>query len=96
MANQPKVRKIPTRRCVGCGEHFTKGELIRVVRSPEGAFSIDLAGRAPGRGAYLCKSTACLQKAKKTRRLEAAFSSKIEEEVYLRLEEELARTESAE
>ncbi len=96
MANQLKQRKIPTRRCVGCGEHFPKKELIRVVRSPEGAFSLDLTGRAAGRGAYLCKSADCLQKAKKTKRLEAAFSSKIEEEVYLRLEEELARTETAE
>ncbi len=96
MANQPKVRKLPTRRCVGCGEHFLKSELIRVVRSPEGIFSLDLTGRAAGRGAYLCKKAECLQKAKKTRRLEAAFSSKIEDEVYLRLEEKLARTESAE
>ena len=52
MANQPKVRKIPTRRCVGCGEHFPKGELIRVVRSPEGVFSLDVTGRAPGRGCF--------------------------------------------
>jgi predicted RNA-binding protein YlxR (DUF448 family) len=96
MANQPKVRKIPMRRCVGCAEHFPKTELIRVVRSPDGVFSLDTTGRAPGRGAYLCNNTACLQKAKKTKRLEAAFSSPIEEEVYLRLEEKLARTESAE
>lgn len=96
MANQPKVRKTPMRRCVGCGEHFPKNALIRVVRSPEGVFSLDRTGRAAGRGAYICKSASCLQKAKKTKRLEAAFSSKIEEEVYLRLEEELARTESAE
>ena len=66
MANQPKVRKIPTRRCVGCGEHFPKMELIRVVRSPEGVFSLDMTGRAAGRGAYLCKKPDCLQKAKKT------------------------------
>ena len=96
MANQPKVRKIPARRCVGCGEHFPKMELIRVVRSPEGVFSLDVTGRAAGRGAYLCKKIDCLQKAKKTKRLEAAFSSKIEEDVYLRLEEKLARTEYAE
>ena len=96
MANQPKVRKIPTGRCVGCGEHFPKMELIRVVRSPEGVFSLDATGRAAGRGAYLCKNPLCLQKAKKTKRLEAAFSSKIEDDVYLRLEEKLARTEYAE
>lgn len=96
MANQPKVRKVPMRRCVGCAAHFPKGELIRVVRSPEGVFSLDFTGRAAGRGAYLCKSADCLQKAKKTKRLEAAFSSRIEEEVYLRLEEKLAREETIE
>ena len=91
MANQMKVRKIPERRCVGCGEHFPKSALTRVVRSPEGEISLDKTGKAQGRGAYLCKSTLCLQKAKKTRRLEAALSSVIGEDVYLRLEESLAR-----
>ena len=47
------VKKIPTRRCTGCGEHFPKSALIRVVRSPEGVFSLDLTGRAAGRGAYM-------------------------------------------
>jgi predicted RNA-binding protein YlxR (DUF448 family) len=95
MATQPKMqRKIPTRRCVGCGEHFPKNELIRVVRSPQGEMSLDFVGKAPGRGAYLCKNVACLQKARKTRRLEAAFSSPIEENVYAALEEKLTREES--
>ena len=95
MATQPKMqRKIPTRRCVGCGEHFPKGELIRVVRSPQGEMSLDFVGKAPGRGAYLCKNVACLQKARKTKRLEAAFSSPIEETVYAALEEKLTREES--
>ena len=91
MANQLKVRKIPERRCVGCGEHFPKSVLTRVVRSPEGEISLDATGKASGRGAYLCHRAECLQKAKKTRRLEAALSSKIEEDVYLRLEAALAR-----
>ena len=90
MANQPKVRKIPTRRCVGCGEHFPKAELIRVVRSPEGVFSLDVTGRAPGRGAYLCKSVACFKKAVKSKRLESSLECKIPDEVYIKLEEELA------
>ena len=91
-----KQKKIPMRMCVGCREMKPKRELIRVVRSPEGVFSLDVTGRAPGRGAYLCNKIVCLQKAKKTKRLEAAFSSKIEDDVYLRLEEKLARTEYAE
>ena len=91
MANQVKVqRKLPTRRCVGCGEHFPKNTLIRVVRSPEGEISLDFVGKAAGRGAYICKSTDCLVKARKTRRLEAAFSMKIEDAVYAALEERLA------
>lgn len=91
MANQPKPRKIPERRCVGCGEHFPKKELIRVVRSPEGVISLDYTGRAAGRGAYLCPSLACLKQARKAKRLEAAFETRIEDEVYEALEEKLEK-----
>ena len=92
MANQAQVqRKLPTRRCVGCGEHFPKNTLIRVVRSPEGEISLDFVGKAAGRGAYICKSTACLVKARKAHRLEASFSMKIEDAVYDALEERLSR-----
>lgn len=95
MANQPKVqRKLPTRRCIGCGEHFPKNTLIRVVRSPEGEISLDFVGKAAGRGAYLCKSTECFAKARKTHRLEAAFSTAIDDAVYKALEERLSRENS--
>ena len=49
-----KVKKIPQRKCVGCGEMKPKKELIRVVRSPEGEISLDLTGKKAGRGAYVC------------------------------------------
>ena len=62
---QLKQKKIPVRRCVGCNAQRPKRELVRVVRSPEGEISIDLRGKAPGRGAYLCPSAACLAKARK-------------------------------
>ena len=52
---QQKQKKIPVRRCVGCNAQRPKRELVRVVRSPEGEISIDLRGKAPGRGAYLCR-----------------------------------------
>ena len=55
---QLKQKKIPVRRCVGCNAQRPKRELVRVVRSPEGEISIDLRGKAPGRGAYLCPSAA--------------------------------------
>lgn len=82
-------RKVPLRMCAGCGQMKPKKELVRVVKSPEGEISLDLTGRKPGRGAYLCKSAECLRAAKKARRLERAFSCRIPDEVYGRLEEEL-------
>ena len=81
------------RMCLGCGEMFPKKELIRVVRNKEGAISLDFTGRAAGRGAYLCKNAACLQKMIRTRRLERAFEAKIPDEVYERLEREFAEND---
>ena len=83
------VKKTPERRCTGCGEHFPKNALIRVVRSPEGEISLDRTGRASGRGAYICHSAACLRKARKARRLEQAFFCTIPDEVFDALEGEL-------
>ncbi len=77
------------RQCLGCREMKPKKELIRVVRSPEGEISLDLRGRANGRGAYVCRSADCLKKAVRSRALEHAFSSPIPEEVYERLNREM-------
>lgn len=82
-------RKMPERRCVGCGEHKLKSELIRVVRTPEGDAVLDLTGKKSGRGAYICKNPKCLNKAKKSRRIETSLEISIPEDVYLRMEEEL-------
>jgi len=82
-------RKVPLRMCTGCGEMKPKKELVRVVRSPEGEVSLDLTGRKPGRGAYVCRSVECLRRARKARRFEKAFSCQIPEEVYARMEKEM-------
>ena len=94
-----RPRKIPMRMCTGCGEMKPKKELIRVVRAPEKLdesgnplpqeISLDFSGKKPGRGAYMCKDPQCLRAAQKSRRLERAFSCKIPNEVYERLEEEM-------
>ena len=84
-----RKKRTPLRMCVGCGEMKPKQELVRVVKSPEGGISLDFTGRKPGRGAYVCKNGECLKAARKARRLEKAFSCKIPEDVYGRLEEEL-------
>ena len=82
-------KKIPMRQCVGCRELKQKKELIRVVRSPEGAVPLDFRGKLPGRGAYLCPDPNCLARAKKSRALERAFSAALPQEVYAALEEQM-------
>lgn len=84
-----QARKIPMRMCTGCGEMKPKKELIRVVRTPEGAFELDFTGKKSGRGAYLCRDLSCLKNCKKTKRLEKSFGCRIPDEVYMRLESEL-------
>ncbi len=82
-------KKIPLRKCVGCGEMKPKKELIRVVKSPEGEISIDLTGKKSGRGAYICHSKECFLKARKSRRIEKSFETAISDEVYDQMLSEL-------
>ena len=84
-----RQKKTPLRMCTGCGQMKPKRELVRVVRSPDGDVSLDLTGKKPGRGAYVCRNADCLKAARKARRFEKAFSCKIPDEVYDRMEEEL-------
>ncbi len=84
-----KPKKIPMRMCVGCREMKPKGELIRVVRSPEGAVTIDSTGKKPGRGAYLCRNAACLGRAIKQKQLERQLEAPLSEEAALSLRETL-------
>lgn len=79
------------RMCVSCREMQPKKELVRVVRTPEGAVVLDATGRANGRGAYLCKKSACLEKAIKSRALERALETKIESDTYDTLREQFAQ-----
>ena len=77
-----KVKKIPMRMCTGCMEMKPKKELIRVVKNKEVEISLDLVGKKPGRGAYVCKSTDCLEKAFKTKRLSRNLETTISQEIY--------------
>ena len=78
-------KKVPMRMCVACREMQSKKDLLRIVRTPEGAIEIDRSGRMNGRGAYLCGRRECLEKAIKTRALERALDQKIDEEIIERL-----------
>ena len=84
-----KVKKIPQRMCTGCMEMKCKKELLRIVRSKEGEISIDLTGKKPGRGAYICKSIECFEKSFKTKRLERNLGGKVSEEIYGSLKDEI-------
>lgn len=84
-----KEKKLPVRKCVGCGASKPKKELLRVVAPKEGEIVLDLTGKAAGRGAYLCADPACLAKARKARRLERAFAREIPPGVYETLQSKL-------
>ncbi|MBQ4066980.1 MAG: YlxR family protein [Clostridia bacterium] len=92
-AKAQKQKKIPLRRCTGCGESFPKKELLRVVRTPEGSVVLDFTGKVGGRGAYVCKKTACFKKARKQNRFKTNLECEIPEELLLALEEEVALAE---
>jgi len=58
-----------------------KREMLRVVKSPAGEVGTDATGKAPGRGAYVCKSAECFKKSRKTRALSRALETEINEAV---------------
>jgi len=76
-----KKRKIPLRVCIGCQEKKPKKELVRIVRTPEGDVDLDLTGKKPGRGAYICPQQACLKNALKGRRLEKNLQLTVSKEL---------------
>ena len=86
-------KKIPLRKCTGCGEMKPKKELVRVVKTPEDEILMDLTGRKNGRGAYICRNAECLKKARKSKRIEKSFQCSIPDEVYDKMEEELKGVE---
>ena len=77
-----KVKKTPMRSCVVTNERLPKMELLRIVKTPEGEVKPDLTGKLNGRGAYIKKDEATLDKAIKTKALERHLECKIEESVY--------------
>ena len=85
-------KKIPQRQCMGCRERKAKKEMIRVVRTTEGAVMLDFGGKLNGRGAYLCPNAACLKKAQKAKALERSLEVQIPDEVYARLTKEMEET----
>lgn len=82
-------KKTPMRMCVACRQMMPKKELVRIVRTPENVIKADPTGKASGRGAYLCRSAECLEKARKTRALERALEHKVDDGVFVQLGKEM-------
>lgn len=68
---------MPQRTCIACRQVKDKGELMRVVRTPEGTIEIDSTGKKKGRGAYICRDLACWEKARKGKQLEHALRGEV-------------------
>ncbi|MBO4685853.1 MAG: YlxR family protein [Lachnospiraceae bacterium] len=83
-------KKIPLRRCNGCGEMKPKKELIRVILTPQGEIELDVTGKKNGRGAYVCPSSECFAKARKTKAIERSLGVSVPEEIYERIGKELS------
>ncbi len=82
-------KKIPMRKCTGCGSIKPKKELIRILKTPEGEIIIDKTGKKNGRGAYICDSVECFEKAKKSKGIERSLEMQIPSEIYESLLKEM-------
>jgi predicted RNA-binding protein YlxR (DUF448 family) len=78
-------RRYPTRTCVACRTERQKRDLVRVVRTPDGTVMLDLSGRQPGRGAYLCADGSCWKAAVRKRSIERALEVTLPAELVARL-----------
>lgn len=76
------MKKQPQRTCIGCNAKKDKNDLVRIVKNKQGEIILDRTGKLDGRGAYICDSIDCLEKAKKSKRLERTFEISIDEKIY--------------
>jgi uncharacterized protein len=84
------------RTCIGCRQQKIKRELIRIVRTPDQQIVLDLTGKKPGRGAYICPLEECLKKAIKGKRLEKNLQQPISTELEAELTALLLQTRQLE
>lgn len=77
-----KTKKITQRKCVVCGQVKDKNDLLRIVKNKEEGVVVDESGRKNGRGAYICKSSDCIEKAKKTNKLAKVFKTEVNNNLY--------------
>lgn len=83
-------KKVPLRKCIGCGEMKSKKEMIRIIKTTENTIILDKTGKQNGRGAYICPDLKCLETARKSRGLERALKTAIPAEVYEQLSNQIS------
>ena len=88
------AKKVPLRQCIGCGEMKGKKDMMRILRTAENEICLDATGTKNGRGAYVCRSRECLERARKNKGLERSFKMNIPDEVYGQLEREFENLEA--
>lgn len=71
-----------------------KKSMIRVIKTNDDSILIDETGKKNGRGAYICKSSDCLNKAIKSKGLERSLKISIPQEVYETLKKEMEEFET--
>ena len=87
-------KKVPLRMCLGCREMKPKTEIIRVVKSPDDEISLDITGKKPGRGAYVCRDTGCLNRAVKSKALSRAFKMPVPNDIFDELQKQIDEQKS--
>ncbi len=87
---------LPLRTCSGCGGIFAKGKLLRIARSPQGDLSLDLVGKKPGRGFYLCRRQLCLERALKNKNLAKKMGACLSEELLMQLRKSIENGQEGE
>jgi predicted RNA-binding protein YlxR (DUF448 family) len=78
--NTAGLKHTPQRTCVACREVKNKRELVRLVRTSDGNIELDNTGKKNGRGAYVCPTRDCWEKALTGKQLERTLRSTFSEE----------------
>ena len=86
-------KRVPLRKCTGCQEMKSKKEMMRILRTAEGEIILDTTGRKNGRGAHVCCSMDCFEKAVKNKGLERSLKVRVPEETYESLKKEIESIE---
>ncbi len=80
------MTNLPQRSCVICRAQKNKNELLRIVKNKDNIVKVDERGKVSGRGAYICYNLDCLEKAKKSKKIEKSLEIPISEEIYSQIE----------